>query len=159
MYEIFRNHIGKLCLDWRNKGSLENFSPSSNSQLVTDVYTSFSFKIQAQWRLPEVELSYLVANLRVPIYWSILASPTWHAYPLRARCRHSRFMREVIFRECETRCITNLILCHFCGPSWGYIESWRTRIRFGGKLDSQSNFDVTARFRENPARLKFMSKL
>lgn len=73
MYEIFGNHIGKLCLDWRNKGSLENFSPSSNSQLVTDVYTSFSFKIQAQWRLPEVELGYLVANLRVPIYWSILS--------------------------------------------------------------------------------------
>lgn len=84
----------------------------------------------------------------VPIYPSTRIF-MWKAYLFPARCRDSHFMREDISRRCKTRCASNLILYRSYRLSRGYIGSWRSRARFGGKLDSE-NFDVISRFRENP---------
>jgi len=125
------------------------------------MYTSLSLDIQ-RWRFPEVEVAYLVANLWVYIYLS--------EYSYLLRGTHIHFELAVATRVSYAKLSSAYAKLETCDASrtWfsatstdchgGYIESWRTRIRFGGKFDSQ-NFDVTARFRENPARLEFHVKI
>lgn len=99
--------------------SRENSRPSFDSQLLSSrcTYTSSPSR-RTHGQSPEVEVvsqTYTYLTEHLPAY---LLRGTHIHFELAVATR-ARFMREVIFRECETGCVTNLILCHFCGPSRG----------------------------------------